>query len=139
MLTKAHKLATKYHRGQVDKAGKDYMIHLETVSQCCSGDNEIVKVVALLHDILEDTCCTVEVLEACGFSNEVVEGVRAITKVDGEDYQMYLDRVKNNEVARVVKICDLKHNMDLSRLSEVGEEDIKRWKKYKGALEYLSL
>ena len=67
MLNKARQLATEYHQGQVDKSGRDYRIHLERVSQCCRGYSETAQVVALLHDIIEDTSCTIEV---CGINKE---------------------------------------------------------------------
>lgn len=101
MLAKAYEMAKKYHAGQVYKAGNDYMVHLTTVNKGCN--NETVKVVAMLHDSIEDTNCTYKALENAGFSSEVINAIEAITKVDGEAYQDYLIRVKGNPIARQVK------------------------------------
>ena len=132
-LKKAYVLADVYHKGQVDKSGKPYMAHLSYVSDHCIGK---AKIVALLHDILEDTSCTVEELSATGFDEEIIEAVKAVTK-GNESYEQYLECVKGNELAREVKLEDLKHNMDLTRLTEVGEEELKRVEKYRAALKYL--
>lgn len=132
---KALALAKQAHAGQLDKAGQPYINHLLAVADCF--DDEITKTVGILHDIVEDTDYTCDDLTKMGFSVKVVEAVGCLTKCCGEDYQDYLCRVGANNYAREVKIADLKHNMDLSRLDKVTEKDLKRVAKYKAALEYL--
>lgn len=134
MLNKALLLSYEAHKDQVDKAGLPYFLHpifvalnMETVEQ---------KTVALLHDVVEDTDITLEDLRKEGFPDEIIEAVDAITKTE-DDYEKYIQRVKTNALATAVKIADLKHNSDLSRLKTVTEKDLKRLEKYKKALEYL--
>ena len=96
------------------------------------------KAVAYLHDVIEDTELTLEDLGEYGFSKEVIEAVDIITKKRGEDYQSYLNSVKKNKLARVVKLADLRHNSDLTRLAKVTEKDIKRKEKYQKAIDFLN-
>lgn len=133
---KAYKIAKKAHLGQVDKAGEDYIKHPEKVASFVKTDEE--KAVAYLHDIIEDTELTLEDLSEYGFSKEVIEAVNIITKKRGEDYQSYLNSVKNNKLARAVKLADLRHNSDLTRLTKVTEKDIKRKEKYQKAIDFLN-
>lgn len=125
----AYRLASKAHKGQKDKGGEDYFKHPLTVSNKLSGDKE--KVVALLHDVVEDTNVTVNDLKEAGFSDEVVSAVSTITKKAGEDYEKYLNRVKQNPIALRVKIADMEHNSDISRIPNPTEKDLKRLEKYK--------
>lgn len=133
----AYEIAKKYHSGQVDKAGKDYIHHPIAVSQKLKDDDE--KILALLHDTLEDTTLTLDELKRHRFKKEILDALIVITKKEDEDYYAYINRVKDNPLARKVKIADLLHNLDLSRLSEITHEDIERFKKYLTALEILIL
>ena len=133
---KAYEIAKKAHLGQVDKAGEDYIKHPEKVASFVKTDEE--KAVAYLHDVIEDTELTLEDLNEYGFSKEVIEAVDIITKKRGEDYQSYLNSVKNNKLARAVKLADLRHNSDLTRLIKVTEKDIKRKEKYQKAIDFLN-
>lgn len=133
---KAYKIAKKAHLGQVDKAGEDYIKHPEKVASFVKTDEE--KAVAYLHDVIEDTELTLEDLYEYDFSKEVIEAVDIITKKRGEDYQSYLNSVKNNKLARAVKLADLRHNSDLTRLTKVTEKDIKRKEKYQKAIDFLN-
>ena len=133
---KAYKIAKKAHLGQVDKAGEAYIKHPEKVASFVKTDEE--KAVAYLHDIIEDTELTLEDLGKYGFSKEVIEAVDIITKKRGEDYQSYLNSVKKNKLARAVKLADLRHNSDLTRLAKVTEKDIKRKEKYQKAIDFLN-
>ncbi|MSS57638.1 HD domain-containing protein [Erysipelotrichaceae bacterium Oil+RF-744-GAM-WT-6] len=135
ILEKAKEIARKAHLGQKDKAGEDYIYHPLWVS--AHVDGEKTKTAALLHDVLEDTSVTSKDLLNQGIPREIVNSVIVLTRKSGEDYFDYIKRVKKDPVARQVKIADLKHNIDLSRLPKVTEEDIKRNKKYRKALEYL--
>ena len=133
---KAYEIAKRAHLGQVDKAGEDYIKHPEKVASFVKTDEE--KAVAYLHDVIEDTELTLEDLYEYGFSKEILEAVDIITKKRGEDYQSYLNSVKKNKLARAVKLADLRHNSDLTRLTEVTEKDIKRKEKYQKAIDFLN-
>lgn len=132
----AHEIAKRAHKGQVDKAGAPYILHPETVASFVTKDDE--KIVAYLHDVIEDTPCQLRDLENVGFSSEIIKAVDLLTRKTGQSYKQYLKLVKTNELARVVKLADLKHNSDLSRLTHVTENDIKRLKKYQDAIVFLS-
>ena len=132
----AHEIAKRAHKGQVDKAGAPYILHPETVASFVTKDDE--KIVAYLHDVIEDTPCQLKDLENAGFSSEIIKAVDLLTRKTGQSYKQYLKLVKTNELARVVKLADLKHNSDLSRLTHVTENDIKRLKKYQDAIVFLS-
>lgn len=132
----AHEIAKRAHKGQVDKAGAPYILHPETVASFVTKDDE--KIVAYLHDVIEDTPCQLRDLENAGFSPEIIKAVDLLTRKTSQSYKQYLKLVKTNELARVVKLADLKHNSDLSRLTHVTENDIKRLKKYQDAIVFLS-
>lgn len=114
-LDYAMRLAYEYHSEQKDKAGIDYIYHVTAVAMKCENKNE--KIVALLHDILEDTNMTISELIRY-FSREITEAVEAITRKKNESYADYLSRVKINKIAKVVKIQDIKHNLCEWRLNE---------------------
>ena len=133
---KAYEIAKKAHLGQVDKAGEDYIKHPEKVASFVETDEE--KAVAYLHDVIEDTELTLEDLHEYEFSKEVIEAVDIITKKKGEDYRSYLNSVKKNKLARAVKLADLRHNSDLTRLTKVTEKDIERKEKYQKAIDFLN-
>ena len=131
MVGKAREFAIRKHSGQVDKAGVEYWKHPEFVAS--QLEDEKLKCVGWLHDVLEDTETTEEELRK-EFGNEIADLVDILTHKDGEGYYEYVDRVAKNSEAKKVKLADIKHNMDLSRLPEVTEKDIERIKKYKKAL-----
>ena len=133
---KAYEIAKKAHLGQVDKAGEDYIKHPEKVASFVNSDEE--KAVAYLHDVIEDTELTLEDLREYGFSEEVLKAVDVITKKKGQDYQTYLNSVKENKLARVVKLADLRHNSDLTRLINITEKDRERKEKYQKAIDFLN-
>ena len=137
MFDIALSIATEAHRGQFDKAGIDYIEHpIYVASQV---DSEEEKAVALLHDVIEYSSVTAEELLNAGLPETVVTAVQILSKKKGQDYQTYLENVKSNSLARVVKLADLKHNSDLSRLSSVTDKDLERLEKYKKAIDYLSM
>ena len=136
MIDIALAIAKKAHAGQVDKADVDYIQHPLYVASQVKTEQE--KAVALLHDVIEDSGITIDDLLVSGLSNEVVTAVQILTKEKGQSYQEYLEKVKSNNLARVVKLADLKHNSDLSRLKSVTDTDYERVKKYKNAIHYLS-
>ncbi|WP_066729635.1 HD domain-containing protein [Sneathia sanguinegens] len=132
----ALKIATEAHKGQVDKAGVPYINHPLTVASLVDTEEE--KIVALLHDTIEDTNITEQDLIDYGFPNKIVEAVKLLTHNKNVPYMDYVAKIKDNELARKVKIADLTHNSDLSRLKEITEKDKKRYEKYQKALLYLS-
>ena len=136
MFDIALSIATEAHRGQFDKAGVDYIEHPIYVAN--QVDTEEEKAVALLHDVIEDSSVSAEELLQAGLPETVVTAVQVLTKKKEQDYQTYLETVKKNPLARVVKLADLKHNSDLSRLSSITEKDRERLKKYKKAIDFLS-
>ena len=136
MVDLALSIARKAHEGQLDKAGVDYIEHpIYVASQV---DTEEEKAVALLHDVIEDSPVSAEGLLQASLPETVVTAVQVLTKKKEQDYQTYLETVKKNPLARVVKLADLKHNSDLSRLSSITEKDKERLKKYKKAIDFLS-
>ncbi|UBF25477.1 HD domain-containing protein [Kovacikia minuta CCNUW1] len=133
-LEEAVELATQLHSGQVDKAGKDYIEHPLRVMGLVEGETE--KIIAVLHDTLEDTHITFEALEA-RFGTTVAVAVKTLSRLEGEDYFEFIQRVKQNPIAATVKIADLQDNMNLSRLQTVTEADLIRNEKYQKALSLL--
>jgi (p)ppGpp synthase/HD superfamily hydrolase len=134
-LEQAIRLATHLHAGQVDKAGKDYIEHPLRVMNSVEGETE--KIVAVLHDTLEDTTITLEELEHL-FGPVVALAIKALTREEDEDYFGFIHRVKTNEIAVQVKIADLNDNLDLGRLEQVSDRDLKQNAKYEKALKILN-
>lgn len=134
-IQKAYELAVNLHRGQVDKSGEPYIHHLIEVANQVEGRDAIM--VALLHDAMEDQGVTTRFLMNQGFPTEVIDAIVLLTK-SGDDYMTYISRVKGNPLARVVKIADMRHNSDLSRLKSVSDKDIERKEKYAKSIQLLS-
>ena len=130
----ARALAAYAHSGQVDKAGNPYLSHPLAVADGVEGED--AKIAAILHDTVEDTFVTVESIRNL-FGDAVADAVEALTHREDEDYFDYVRRAGKNPIARQVKLSDLRHNMDLSRLPVVTEKDLKRLEKYKKAQEIL--
>lgn len=128
-LQRAIEIATEAHKGQFDKAGKEYIGHLLRVMEM--GKSEEEKIVGVLHDVVEDSDWTFEALAAEGFSEEVIAALKCVTKLsENENYDDFIERVKKNPLAVAVKINDLTDNMDIRRLPYLSDKDIKRLKKY---------
>ncbi len=134
-VQKAYAIAAAAHAGQVDKAGADYINHPLTVASFVETDEE--KIVALLHDVVEDTAVTLRDLRDAGFSEAVVHAVDCVTKRAGEALQDYLLRVKSDPLATSVKLADLRHNSDLSRLAAPTEKDLARAERYRAEIAFL--
>lgn len=136
-LERAIQIATEAHKGQLDKAGRDYIGHPLRVM--AMGKTEDEKIVGVLHDVIEDTDWTFEMLEAEGFSREVIEALKCVTKLsENENYDDFIERVKKNPLAVAVKINDLTDNMDIRRLPYLSDKDVKRLKKYLKAYKKLT-
>lgn len=132
MESKALEIAKKAHSGQFDKGGRPYIEHPMYVSS--QFQDETLRTVALLHDVVEDSDYSFQDLEKEGFDKMIIDAVVAITKLEKETYSNYIIRLKNNKLARQVKIVDLKHNMQLNRISNPTKKDFCRIEKYKEAL-----
>ena len=136
-LERAIEIATEAHRGQFDKAGNDYIGHPLRVMAMGKTTDE--KIVGVLHDIVEDTDWTFEGLAAEGFSAEVFDALRCVTKLsEDEPYDKFIARVKANPLAVAVKLNDLSDNMDIRRLPYISDKDVKRLKKYLRAYKQLT-
>ena len=131
----ATQIAVKAHKGQVDKGGHDYIYHPLRVEAKCNSLEE--KIVALLHDTVEDGGVAAEYLLMRGFPQNIVDAVLSVSRKEREDYFDFILRCKENPIGRVVKIRDLEDNMDITRLNELTEKDIERLKKYHKAYSIL--
>jgi (p)ppGpp synthase/HD superfamily hydrolase len=128
---KAMKLCYEAHKDQVDKTGVPYVFHPFHVAEQMTS--EASTIVALLHDVVEDTDYTLEDIAAAGFGKEIVEAVALMTHEDEVPYLDYVAKLKDNPIAREVKLADLAHNSDLSRLGEIDDETKQRLEKYEKA------
>ena len=134
-LTKrALKLCFETHKDQMDKTGMPYVFHPFHLAEQMT--DEFTTVCALLHDVVEDSDCTFEDLEEMGFPARVLDALKLLTHNPEVPYMNYVLALKQNPIAKTVKIADLKHNSDLSRMdkNEIDEWAIKRTEKYKTAL-----
>ena len=136
-LRRAIEIATEAHRGQKDKAGNDYIEHPLRVME--AGRTMEEKITGVLHDVVEDSDWTFAMLEAEGFSKEIVDALRCVTKLsESEPYDKFITRIKKNPLAVAVKLNDLSDNMDIRRLPYLSDKDVKRLKKYLKAYKQLS-
>lgn len=125
------------HKGQYRKDYEEYINHPIRVALGCKTDNQ--KIVALLHDVLEDTSLREHVLIYNGFDyHDIVRPIQILTKEKDVNYQTYLDRVWCDETARIVKLSDLRDNMDISRLGNLTEYQKERQLKYENAYKFLT-
>lgn len=136
LLEKALRIATEAHAGQTDKAGAAYIFHPMRVACRCCTDEE--KIIALLHDVLEDTGVTPEYLLAEGFPQTIVDSILSITRKEHESYEEFIKRCQLDKLGRIVKLYDLEDNMDISRLSFLSEKDLPRLNRYLWAYRYLT-
>lgn len=132
---KAMRFAYKAHKDQTDRGGIPYVFHPFTVAS--SMKDETSTIIALLHDVVEDTDYTFEDLKKEGFSDQVIDNLKLLTKETGEDYFNYINRISASPIAIQVKLADIKHNSQKSRLSTLNHKDIERLKKYNKAKRYL--
>ena len=132
---KAIILMYNMHKNQLDKGGMPYVLHPFHVAE--QMDDEDSTVVALLHDIVEDTSITLNDLVDFGFSKAQIDAISILTHPDGMDYFDYIRRIATNEISLKVKLADLQHNMDLTRIDSVDNRDLERVKKYKKCYDYL--
>ena len=129
LLAKAVTIALEAHKDATDKAGMPYAGHVMRVMQ--AGRTHDEKIVGVLHDLVEDTDWTFDMLLEEGFPTYIVDALRCVTKIsDDEPYEEFIKRVKTNPLAVAVKINDLTDNMDIRRLVTITEADVQRLRKY---------
>jgi (p)ppGpp synthase/HD superfamily hydrolase len=127
-LERAVAIAAEAHVGQRDKAGAVYLLHpLRLMMQMTS---EAAMIAAVLHDVVEDSAWTLDQMRAEGFSEEVLSAIDCLTGREGESYEVFIERVKPNPIARQVKLADLADNMNLRRIAEITPKDLARLEKY---------
>ena len=135
-LEKAIQIAVEAHAGTKDKGGKAYILH--PISVMMRVETEEEKIVAILHDVVEDTDWTFDALRKEGFSETVIEALETVTKYsEEEDYDDFIQRSLKNDIGRKVKIADLRENLDVTRIGELYPKDIERINKNKRALQTL--
>ena len=129
MLEKAISIALEAHRGQIDKAGKPYILHPLRVMNMGKTEEEMI--CGVLHDVVEDTPISIDMLREEGFSPNILKALNAISRNDEETYEAYIDRVITDDLAIRVKLHDLKDNMNRDRILYPSDADLKRYEKYK--------
>ena len=131
LIEKSLKIALKAYAGQKDKAGKTYILHPLRLMNNVDTEEEMA--IALLHDVIEDSDFTEHDLLDKGIPSKVIEAVKCLSKLDGENYDDFIDRVLENELATKIKIVDIEDNINILRLSTVTDKDLRRIAKYHSA------
>lgn len=137
MQEKAARLMLEMHKGQTDKSGQPYFLHPMRVALNCDTPDQ--KIVAFLHDILEDTPMTPDNLRDFGFSAEIIEAIKSVTRAEGESYDEFIARCSLNSIGRYVKIRDLEDNLNVTRLQEIDSVAVDRINRYLKALRFLRM
>lgn len=135
ILEKAIQIAVLAHNGQVDKGGQPYILH--PISVMMKMDTIEEKIVAILHDSIEDSNIKEEELIAFGIPKKLVDEIDLLTRKNGDSYMQYISKVKTGKIAKKVKLADLETNMDLNRIKKPTKTDFDRVKKYKKAYKRL--
>ena len=128
-LERAIAIAAQAHAGQIDKAGEPYILHPLRLMLAMQTDHE--RIVAVLHDVVEDSGITLDALRAEGFAEEAVVAIDALTKREGESKMEAAARAKRNPLALRVKLADNADNQDMSRIADPTEADIARIEEYR--------
>ena len=134
---KALKLCFEAHKDQVDKSGLPYVFHPFHLAEQMQDENTTI--VALLHDVVEDTDYTLDDLRAMGFGDEVMEALSYTTHDPAVPYMEYVARIRENDIARRVKLADLRHNSDITRLDSIDQKALDRVAKYAQAIRLLEV
>ena len=132
-IDRAIMIASIAHAGQKDKADKPYILHPLRVMLTVASDKNATdeqKIVAVLHDVIEDTYVQEQQLRENGFSEDIINAIKSVTKIKGESRMDAAKRTKLNAIGRVVKLADLKDNMDLSRIAKPTAKDLLRVAEY---------
>ncbi len=134
-LERAIEIAAKAHSGQTDKGGEPYILHPLRVM--LRMNNNLERMAAVLHDVVEDSDITLEELTKEGFPAQVLEAVAALTKLPGESRLQAAERAARNPIARAVKLADNSENMDISRIQNPNEKDFARLREYEAVRKIL--
>ena len=135
MTKKALKLCFEAHKEQIDKSGMPYVFHPFHLAEQMQDEESTI--VALLHDVVEDTDYTLDDLSKMGFDDSVLTAINLMTHEDGVPYMNYVEQIKTNPIAKIVKLADLRHNSDMTRLDVVTPRDQERAEKYLAAIKLL--
>ena len=135
LTKKAMKICFSAHKDQTDKSGLPYVFHPFHLAE--SMDDEFSCALALLHDVVEDSDTTIDDIRKMGFPDEITEALSLLTHERSVPYMEYVRKISENPLARKVKIADLTHNSDLTRMDTVDEYALRRNEKYALALKFL--
>ena len=135
MTRKAMKIAYNAHAGQADKTGIPYIYHPIHLAESMSDENSVIT--ALLHDVAEDTNITIDDLAREGFHEDILTALTLLTHNPAEEYMDYISRLSTCPLARKVKLADLRHNSDVTRLDSIDEKTARRLEKYSRAIRLL--
>lgn len=135
MTKKALKLCFDAHKNKADKSGMPYVFHPFHLAEQMKDENTTI--VALLHDVVEDTDIGFDKISEKGFSDEIIEALKLLTHDKSVPYEEYIAKIKTNEISKAVKLADLTHNSDLTRLDTIDEKALKRSEKYKKSIKTL--
>ena len=138
LLALAISIASAAHVNQLDKGGAPYILHPLHVMNTIGTNDPKTMQVAVLHDVLEDTSVTLQDLVEYGFDNKVIQSVYMLTHSKNQGYVEYIETIKKDYMATVVKIADLRHNSDITRLKGISGKDLDRIKKYHKAYTFLT-
>ena len=133
---KAMKLCFEAHKKQFDKSGIPYVFHPIHLAEQMT--DEVTTIVALLHDVIEDTDYTLEDLTKMGFDKPITDALQLLTHEKGVPYMDYVAKIKQNPIAKAVKLADLKHNSDTTRLDNIDVKALERKEKYLEAIAFLN-
>lgn len=136
LTKKAMKLSFEAHKNQVDKGGMPYIYHPFHLAEQMNTEETVI--VALLHDVVEDTVYTLQDIASMGFPQSVIDALKLLTHEKSTPYMDYIIKIKENPIAAAVKAADLRHNSDISRLAVVDDKAVKRIQKYKDAIALLN-
>jgi (p)ppGpp synthase/HD superfamily hydrolase len=131
LLERALAIALEAHRGQVDRQGNAYILH--PLRLLARFDDTDLQLIAILHDVVEDSEWTLEALEQAGFPDQIVQAVDALTRRNGESYEALIGRAEKNTLARAVKLADLEDHMDLRRIKNLQVDTLERLPRYQAA------
>jgi len=136
LLARSIMIAARAHAGHTDRGGKPYILHPLRLMLKMETEDEMI--VAVLHDVVEDSEISLTELRASGFPGTVTDAIACLTRRAGESYEGFILRVRANALARRVKLADLEDNMNLARIPNPGPEDLARVEKYRRALQVLT-
>ena len=134
-INKAINIMYNAHKEQYDKGNYPYVFHPYHIAEQMNTEDEII--VALLHDVVEDTNITIDDLSKEGFDSNIIEALKLLTKKTN-NYEEYISRISTNPLAKKIKLADLNHNLDITRIPNPQERDYKRIEQYKKAIEILN-